>query len=252
MIPRDELATYLHTYLGCARLNDDAPNGLQVEGIATIQRICTAVSASDAVIKKAVSWGADALFVHHGYFWRRENPTITGMKRRRIGRLLAHDMNLFAYHLPLDVHAELGNNACLATLLCANSVQMHTVDKIPQLLWSGELECPLPASELFTRLTSTFQREPLLISGTDRPIKRLAWCSGAAQSLIHEAHRVGADAYLSGEISERTYDEAHELGMHYYACGHYATERYGIQALGLHLAALFSLEHTFIDSENPI
>ena len=252
MIHRDELQQYIHMHLECDRFKDYAPNGLQVEGRAVIERICTAVSASEHAINAAIACEADALLVHHGYFWSGEAAVITGIKRQRIARLLSTDLNLYAYHLPLDAHATLGNNACLATLLCANSVQMHTVDGTPQLLWSGELSMAITADELKTRLQNILDRDPLLISGGTKVIQRIAWCSGAAQSLIDQAHKLGVDAYLSGEVSERTFDQAAELGLHYFACGHHATERYGIQALGEHLAQKFDLKHSFIDSDNPV
>lgn len=252
MIHRDELQEYIKIHLDCDLFRDYAPNGLQVEGRAVIKRICTAVSASESVINAAIACEADALLVHHGYFWKDEPAVITGIKRQRIALLLNNDLNLYSYHLPLDAHSTLGNNACLATLLCANSVQMHTVDHTPQLLWSGELSVAITASEFQVHLSSILDREPLFLSGGNHTIQRIAWCSGAAQSLIENAHKLGVDAYLSGEVSERTYDQAQELGVHYFSCGHHATERYGIQALGEHLAQVFDLKHSFIDSANPV
>ncbi len=252
MIHRDELQQYLHLHLECDRFKDHAPNGLQVEGRGVIKRICTAVSASEHAIAAAIACDADALLVHHGYFWSAESAVITGIKRNRIARLLRNDLNLYAYHLPLDAHATLGNNACLATLLCANSVQMHPVDGIPQLLWSGELSTAVTADLFKLQISQILDRAPLMISGGNNLIQRIAWCSGAAQSLIDQAHKFGVDAYLSGEVSERTFDQAKELGIHYFACGHHATERYGIQALGEHLATTFDLKHSFIDSDNPV
>lgn len=252
MISRDELTLYLADYLACDMFNDYAPNGLQVEGRNAIKRICTAVTASNDVITKAVALKADALLVHHGYFWRGEDPVMTGMKRQRIGQLIKHDLNLYAYHLPLDCHLELGNNACLGQLLELDDIKTHTVSKTPNLLWSGVLKTPLTANELSNLLGKKLQREPLCISGTTKPIQRLAWCSGGAQDYIEDAHRLGMDAYFSGEVSERTYYQAQELGMHYFACGHHATERYGIQALGQYLASCFGIQHQFIDSSNPV
>lgn len=252
MITSKDLSSYLQDFLNCNRYNDYAPNGLQVEGIETINRIYTAVTASDDVISQAVKGKADALLVHHGYFWRGENPVITGMKRQRISKLLNHNINLFAYHLPLDCHVELGNNACLAKLMHLNSIQMHKVGNTENLLWSGLLSKPM-SSSLFTNfLEKLFGRKPLHIAGNDKTITSIAWCSGAAQDYIEDASKLGVDAYISGEISERTYYQAHELGIQYFSCGHHATERYGIQSLGQYLASYFELEHEFIDSENPI
>ncbi len=252
MITRDELATYLHDYLVCDAFNDYAPNGVQVEGGSTIRRICTTVTASEASIKKAAAQHADALLVHHGYFWRGEDAVITGMKRQRIGQLIVHNINLFAYHLPLDCHPDVGNNACLGRLLGVNAVRTHTVGKTINLLWTGTLPKPMSAQDFSVEIQEKLGRSPLVVSGTDKVIERIAWCSGAAQDYIEDAYRLGVDAFLSGEISERTYYQAQELGIHYFSCGHHATERYGIQALGQHLSEHFNLQHQFIDSENPV
>lgn len=252
MILRKDLASYLHEFLGCANFNDYAPNGVQIEGKHEVRRICTAVTAAAETIEQAIALKADALLVHHGYFWRGEEPVITGMKRQRISKLLNHEISLFAYHLPLDCHPKLGNNACLAKLFNIDAPKMHSVGKTPNLLWSGALEKPLTADTFMLQLETALKRVPLHIAGTSKPIKSLAWCSGAAQDYIEEAYHLGVDAYLSGEISERTYYQAKELGIHYFACGHNATELYGIQELGKHLVAQFGLEHHFIDSANPV
>ena len=252
MMARDALSTYLHDYLACDRYTDYAPNGLQVEGREEIKRICTAVTASYDVIAEAIAWNADALLVHHGYFWRGEEAVITGMKRRRIGQLLTHDLNLYAYHLPLDCHADLGNNACLGQLFALQNIQTHKAGNHSDLLWSGALANPMSACAFLDYLSKKLQREPLSVSGTEKPIQRVAWCSGGAQDYIEDAHRLGVDAYMSGEISERTYYQAQELGLHYFACGHHATERLGIQALGEHLVKRFDVQHRFIDSDNPV
>ncbi|CEG56349.1 Nif3-like dinuclear metal center hexameric protein [Legionella fallonii] len=252
MIRRRDLSNYLHDFLNCASYNDYAPNGLQVEGEEQIQRICTAVTASEDVISRAVAWQADTLLVHHGYFWRGEESVITGMKRQRIGKLLQNNLNLFAYHLPLDCHVELGNNACLAKLLPINSFKTHKINKMDNLLWSGTLTQPMQGTLLADFLEKTFALRPVHIAGNDKIISSIAWCTGAAQDYIEDAWKLGVDAYLSGEVSERTYYQAKELGIHYYSCGHHATERYGIQALGEYLASYFKLEHLFLDSDNPI
>ncbi|TAL63769.1 MAG: Nif3-like dinuclear metal center hexameric protein [Legionella sp.] len=252
MITRSELTQYLDEFLNCRRYQDYAPNGLQVEGKEQIQRLCTAVTASDEVISQAVAWQADALLVHHGYFWRGEDPTIVGIKRQRISKLLNHNLNLFAYHLPLDCHIELGNNACLAKLFAVNNVQMHKVDKVENILWSGELNKEQSIAEFGQFIEKQLGRTPQIISAQEKPIRRIAWCSGAAQDYLEQASRLGVDAYLSGEISERTYYQAKELGINYFCCGHHATERYGIQALGKQLTSQFALEHCYIESDNPI
>lgn len=252
MITQKELSLYLDQLLSCALYKDYAPNGLQVEGKNKIKRICTAVTASADVISEAVRWDADALLVHHGYFWRGEEPVIVGIKRQRINNLLRHDINLFAYHLPLDCHPEFGNNACLAKLFAAESVQMHQANGVDNLLWSGRLVEAMTHNEFVEFLTRKLGRLPLSIVGANKKISRIAWCSGGAQDFIEEANCLGVDAYLSGEVSERTFYQAKELGINYYSCGHHATERYGIEAMGKYLASYFTLEHLFIDSDNPI
>ena len=252
MILRSELAQYLDKYLACGDFSDYAPNGLQVEGSESIQRICTAVTASAEVIKAAIAEKADALLVHHGFFWRAEEPCIVGMKRIRIGSLLQQNINLFAYHLPLDCHDEVGNNVCLAKQLNINTVQSHAVGKNRDLLWFGKLVKPITASVWQKQIAQALNREPLLIEAGEHLIHTIAWCSGGAQDFIDQAHQLGADAYLSGEVSERTFYQAKELGIHYFACGHHATERLGIQALGEHLAVKYNLSHRFIDSLNPV
>lgn len=252
MITRKALSTHVDDLLQCALFNDYAPNGLQIEGRDQIKRICTAVTASEEVILKAVAMNADTLIVHHGYFWKGEDPVLTGIKRRRVAQLLLNDMNLFAYHLPLDCHLELGNNACLARLFNIDHVQQHQAGKIDNLLWAGHLPKELSGNQLSHLLMEKLGRKPIHIEGNDRMIRTVAWCSGGAQDFLAEAHQLGVDAYLSGEISERTYYQAKELGIHYFACGHHATERYGIQALGNHISKRFGLEHFYIETNNPI
>ncbi|WP_419420892.1 Nif3-like dinuclear metal center hexameric protein [Legionella sp. D16C41] len=247
-----QLVQYIQELLTCSNFNDYAPNGLQVEGKEAISSIATAVTASESVINEAINLQVDALLVHHGFFWRGEKPTITGMKRVRIAKLLNHDINLLAYHLPLDCHLELGNNACLGQLLDLQDLKQHRIGNTPNLLWSGSFSLNKTSDEVLSLLTQQLKQKPIHIPGNDKSIKTIAWCSGAAQDLIEEAHALKVDAYLSGEISERTFYQAKELGIHYFACGHHATERYGIQALGQHLAEKFNLTHQFIDTENFI
>jgi dinuclear metal center YbgI/SA1388 family protein len=252
VVSQQQLVTILHELLDSSRFNDYAPNGLQVEGIGEISRIATAVSASEDVIDAAINWKADALIVHHGYFWKGEASVITGIKRQRLSKLLYHNLNLLAYHLPLDCHLELGNNALLAKLWDVHSVKQHMVCGINNILWSGALATALTGDALSQLLTQTLGRKPLHLLGRVNSIQNIAWCSGAAQDYIEYAADLGVDAYLSGEVSERTYYQSRESGLHYFACGHHATERYGIQALGEYLTNNFQLEHLFIDSDNPI
>jgi len=252
MIQRSELEDYIHHYLQVDSFQDYAPNGLQVEGKTNIQRICTAVTASYDVIQTACAEQADALLVHHGYFWKGEDPTLRGIKRERIKHLLKHNINLFAYHLPIDCHQMLGNNAFIAKKLKLKNIKRHMAGKTANLLWTGELEKPLDVDMFKHHLSEVFNRTPQCISASKQLIQQIAFCSGAAQDLIENAASLGVDAYISGEISERTYYQAKELGVHYFACGHHATERDGIHALGQHVADNFRLEHRFLDSDNPV
>jgi len=252
VIERDALTKMLEIELACSQFSDYAPNGLQVEGRSQIKRICTAVTASQGVIEEAIETGADALLVHHGYFWRGEDAVLTGMKRQRIAALLANNINLYAYHLPLDCHRVLGNNACIGRLLDVSDVQTFSAGKVADLLWTGQLKHALSVDVFLQQLTQIFQREPQMVVGCEKNIRHVAWCSGGAQDFIVDAARLGVDAYLSGEISERTVYQAQELGIHYFACGHHATERYGIQALGEYLSKQCEVTHQFIDSHNPV
>lgn len=252
MIGRDALATYLDQYLSAQAIPDYAPNGLQIEGRSDIRKLCTAVSISQSVIQAAIEWHADAILVHHGFFWRGERSVLTGVRRHRIGDLLGQNLNLFAYHLPLDLHPIVGNNACLAQRLPVANLSQHDLEKLPKGLWAGDLIAPATPQELGTLLQQSLLQAPIHIAAQRPQIQRIAWCSGAAQDLLEDAQRLGVDAYLSGEISERTYDLAQELNIHYYACGHHATERYGVQALAAHLEEKFGIEHRFIETNNPI
>lgn len=249
---RHELDAYLKSYLNVSRFEDYAPNGLQIEGKEDIQVICTAVSASLSTISKAIEYQADALLVHHGFFWRGELPTLVGIKRSRIAALLKHDLNLFAFHLPLDCHLDIGNNACIGRLLDVQEVRSYRQGKNEDLLWSGMFRAPVTPEALTTLLTNTFHRLPMHLNASKPLIQRIAWCSGAAQDFIEEAASLGVDAYLSGEVSERTYYQAKEHNIHYFACGHHATERLGVLSLGEHLKVTHGFEHHFIDEMNPI
>ncbi|OQX08194.1 MAG: Nif3-like dinuclear metal center hexameric protein [Thiothrix lacustris] len=245
------LETYLNQLLNVSKFRDYAPNGIQVEGRAEVQRIVTGVSASQALLDAAVEQGADAVLVHHGYFWKGESPVIRGMKKRRIMTLLKQDMSLLGYHLPLDAHSEFGNNVQLAQLL---GIQVDGVMDARELQGVGNIGTvaqPLSLVAFGQQVARALMREPLLIAGGEHPVQRIAWCTGGAQGYIQQAFELGADTYLSGEISEHTVHFARENGIHYIAAGHHATERYGIQALGEHLAKQFGLEHFFLDLNNP-
>ncbi len=251
MITRQTLVTYLAELLSIERFRDYAPNGLQVEGREQIQRIVTGVSASQALLDRAIELQADAVLVHHGYFWKNEAAVVCGMKKRRLATLLKHDVNLFAYHLPLDAHPELGNNAQLAPILGIRSAALMDERETQGVGNIGVLEQPLSLAAFGLKVEQVLGRKPLLVQGGDHKIERIAWCTGGAQGYIDVALRAGVDAYLSGEVSENTVHSARENGIHYIAAGHHATERYGIKALGEHLAAQFDLEAYFMDIDNP-
>jgi dinuclear metal center YbgI/SA1388 family protein len=245
---RNDLVAYLDTFLSVAAFRDYCPNGLQVEGDASISRLVCAVTASHAVLREAAARGAQALLVHHGYFWRGEDPRVVGVRRERLATLLEHRINLYAYHLPLDVHPELGNNARLAALMGWPVSERIGGDGVVCI---AQLPEPRDAAWLEASLARALGRQPLLVGDLARPIRRLAWCTGAAQDLLRLAVDAGADAYVSGEISERTTHEARESRVVYAAAGHHATERYGVQALGAHLAGRFGLDVEFVDDPNP-
>jgi dinuclear metal center YbgI/SA1388 family protein len=245
---RDELRTCLDTLLEAARFRDYCPNGLQVEGRAELRLIVTGVTASQALLDAAVALDADAVLVHHGWFWRGEDGRVVGHRRTRLATLLRHDINLFAYHLPLDAHAQFGNNAQLAKLLgwkpdgrCAEQ----------DACWLATVPA-IAAGELGERVGELLGRAPQLIGDKARLVRRVAWCTGAAQGYFEEAIAAGADLYLSGEISEPTVHLARESGVAYLAVGHHASERYGVQALGHHLKERFGLDCRFIDVDNPV
>ncbi|MCC6611610.1 MAG: Nif3-like dinuclear metal center hexameric protein [Burkholderiales bacterium] len=246
---RDELARYLDQTLDAARVADYCPNGLQVEGRPEIATLVTGVTASLALIEAAIAVQADALLVHHGYFWRGEDPRLLGPRKRRIALLLAHGLSLFAYHLPLDLHPTLGNNAQLGARL---GIAPEGRTGAQDLVAYGALGSPLSLADFASHVQARLGREPLVIGDPARRVARVAWCTGAAQGHFEAAIATGADAYLTGEISEQHVHLARESGVAFVAAGHHATERFGVQAVGEHLAANFGLAHRFIDIPNPV
>jgi len=246
---RDELAAYLDQFLEVPRFRDYCPNGLQVEGRAEVVRLVTGVSASLLLLEAAAEAGADAVLVHHGWFWRAEDPRVTGAKRRRLAFLLERGISLFAYHLPLDAHPECGNNAQLARRLDLTPEGRFGEQEVA---WHGRPAQPTTLSQLAALVEARLGRAPLTVGDGQSPVRRVAWCTGAAQDYFPEAIRLGVDAFISGEISEHSVHAARESGVSYLAAGHHATERYGVQALGGHLAARFGLEHRFIEIGNPV
>ena len=242
------MVSYTQMLLDAGRFKDYGPNGLQVEGRQPIRKLVTGVTASLALIDAAIAEGADALLVHHGLFWRGQDGRVTGWMRQRLGKLLAHDINLIAYHLPLDAHAELGNNAQWGQRL-GLTADARFGDQ--DLGFIGAAPAGLTLDALAGRLHTALDRAPVVLPGDGRPLRRVAWCSGGAQGYFEQAIAAGADAFLTGEISEPQAHYARETGVAFLACGHHASERYGVQALGAHLSERFDLAHLFIDVPNP-
>ncbi|MFO8156328.1 MAG: Nif3-like dinuclear metal center hexameric protein [Pseudomonadota bacterium] len=251
MADRTAILSYIDELLECAAFGDYAPNGLQVEGRREIRRLVSGVTASQALIDAAVEHDADALLVHHGFFWKGEDPRVVGMKRRRLGRLLAAGVNLLAYHLPLDAHPELGNNARWAAAMGWRVEGPFALRDGRALGFHGRLPQPMTGAELAAELGMTLGREPVHVAGGPERLERIAWCSGGADGFIAEAAELGVDAYLSGETGEPTVHVARECGLDYFGCGHHATETFGPAALGSHLAETFDLDHTFVDIGSP-
>jgi len=244
---RSEILTRINEWLQPENFQDYAPNGLQVEGCEAINIIVSGVTASQALIDAAVEHNADMILVHHGYFWKGEDQTIRGMKKNRIKQLLDNNINLVAYHLPLDDHPEYGNNRQLAETL-----DIRNPRPMDGLVWQGELPEAMSPEKLSLHLARELHRQPLRVGNGPEHIKTIAWCTGAAQGYINTALEAGIHAYISGEISEPTTHTARECGIHYYAAGHHATERYGVQALGRALAGEFGVSHQFVDCDNPV
>lgn len=247
-LQRGALEAYLARLLDVARFRDYSPNGLQVEGRADIARIVTGVTANAALIEAAIVAKADAVIVHHGWFWRNEDPRLVGMKRRRVGLLLAHDISLFGYHLPLDAHPKLGNNAQLARKL---GWQVRGWAGDQGIVAHGVPGKPTTLGRLAAGVERALGRAPLVVGDPSRRIRRLAWCTGGAQGFIETAVSLGVDAFLTGEVSEQTVHVARECGVAFIAAGHHATECDGVRALGEHLARRFGIVHTFVDIPNP-
>ncbi|MBM87714.1 MAG: Nif3-like dinuclear metal center hexameric protein [Gammaproteobacteria bacterium] len=247
-----EVDTELKSLLKPELFSDYCPNGIQVEGREEISKIVSGVTASKALIDAAVSASADFILVHHGYFWRGEDPSISGLKKKRIQTLLKNEISLAAFHLPLDAHPDLGNNAQLAKVLRFTVESPLDISSANPIVFSGRVPKPLSFEEMSRHLRTELKREPLGIRGRREKIETIAWCTGAAQSFIELAVEAKVDAYLTGEVSEQTVHIARESGLHFFSAGHHATERYGVRAVGDYLAEKFVLEHEFIDIDNPV
>ena len=272
----NKIVDFADDLLNATACKDYCPNGLQVQGKPEVNKIISGVTASEALIRQAIDEGGDAILAHHGYFWRNEDQRIVGMKRQRLELLLGAKLNLIVYHLPLDIHNQLGNNAYLGTILGVDttSKEVEILDQASKLGFVAELEKSMSCEELSKLLEdklgrkplhisydnkqtggaqlSPYSRKPLHISCGNKQIKRIAWCSGAAQGYIQQAKNKDVDCYLSGEVSESTFHFVQEQKIHYYAIGHHYSETGGVQLLGNRLAQEFSIEHKFIDVPNPI
>ncbi|MDZ4141675.1 MAG: Nif3-like dinuclear metal center hexameric protein [Methylotenera sp.] len=249
MVKINELAHYTQQLMQVERFNDYCPNGLQVEGKTEIRKIVTGVTASMALLEAAQQANADLILVHHGYFWRNEDARVVGIKRNRLAFLLKNDINLMAYHLPLDAHAEFGNNVQLGRKL---GITLKGFTGENDIIAYGDLTKPTRLQDFSAHIEATLQRTPLVIGEPQKMLQKIAWCTGAAQSYMDAAIELGVDAFVSGEISEQTTHQALESGVSYISAGHHVTERYGVQALGEHLAEKFNLQHVFIDIKNPV
>ena len=243
------LVDYTRQLLQPERYADYCPNGLQIEGESNVNKIVTGVTASMALLQAAKAARADAVLVHHGYFWKNEDAAIVGIKRNRIKFLLENNISLLAYHLPLDAHPDLGNNAQLAKKL---EIDVQGWAGTQGLIGFGELGRALSLDEFSVQIHTKLQHKPLVLGDKGKQVQRVAWCTGGAQGYMQEAIDLGVDVFISGEVSEQNYHLAQESGVAYIAAGHHATERYGVQALGAHLASQFGVAHEYIEIENPV
>ncbi|WMY96366.1 MAG: Nif3-like dinuclear metal center hexameric protein [Arsenophonus sp.] len=243
-----ELEKLMNTYLNVDKYQDYAPNGLQVEGRSEVKKILTGVTASQELLNEGVKLSVDAIIVHHGYFWKYESDIISNMKRNRLKTLLCNDINLYSYHLPLDAHPVIGNNVQFAKLLEVE-IDKYILPLVPM----GKFLQIITASDLMLRLSNKLNRQPLYVAGDYRvkEIRTVAWCTGSGQNFIQAAAESGADAFITGEVSEQTIHIAREMGIHFYAAGHHATERLGVKMLGKWLEKKYNFSVFFIDIPNP-
>jgi len=245
-----DIVEYLNRLLSPEKFHDYCPNGLQVEGRSVIKKLVTGVTGCQLLLDRAIEERADAVLVHHGYFWKDEDPQIIGIKKKRIAALIQHDINLIAYHLPLDSHPVYGNNVQLAKKL-GLKVEVIKDRDVTDLIFVCSLPSPMLTKDFVIHVAKTLNRQPLHVSGAGNTIKKIAICSGGAQDYFNQVLRLDVDAFLTGEISEHVVHMARETGIDYIAAGHHATEKYGICALGEHVEQQFNLECKFIDIDNP-
>lgn len=249
-VSRNALLAELNTLLTPTDFKDFCPNGLQVQGGDKVHKIITGVTASQALINAAIVNNADAIIVHHGYFWKNEAASIVGMKYQRIKALIENDINLIAFHLPLDCHTQVGNNVQLGQILNFHGLQPLKGLKPTGIVYEGYTHEPLSGEQLQAVIAKKLAREVLWV-GDEAPITRVAWCTGGGQGYIDTALEAGVDAFITGEVSEQTVHVAREAGIHFFSAGHHATERYGVKALGEWVAQHLDVEVQFIDVPNP-
>lgn len=238
--------------LNSLEFKDYAPNGLQVEGKQQVKKILCAVTASQSAIDAAIAQNADLLLVHHGYFWKGEPYPITGMRGKRIKALIQNDISLVGYHLPLDSHPTLGNNASIADLLELDQIEALDLNERHPIGNIGYLKQPMTPEAFKTYVSERLAFDAVHLAASKSMIHKVGYCTGGAQDFIHKAALQNCDAYISGEVSERTFYEAQELNVHYYACGHHATEKYGVQRLAKAISEQFNIEYSYFELNNPI
>lgn len=249
---RTDLLACFDALLQPTRFKDYGPNGLQVEGRAEVRRMVSGVTASRALIEAAIAERADAIFVHHGLFWLGQDGTVTGWMRQRLALLLAHDINLYAYHLPLDAHPELGNNAQLGLQLGLKADRYFGDNNLGFLGGRSGTAAGFDTAEILAgHVKNVLNRPVTLVGPAQSAIKNIAWCTGGAQGYFEDAIAAGADAFITGEISEPQAHCAREMGVAFIACGHHASERFGAPAVAAHVAARLGIAHTFVDIDNP-
>lgn len=248
-----DIIQWCNQQLKASEFKDYAPNGLQIEGRSEVKKILCAVTASQSAIDAAIAQQADLLLVHHGYFWKGEAYPITGMRGKRIKDLIKHDISLMAYHLPLDAHPTLGNNAAISDILDLHNIEALDPSERHPIGNIGYLKTAQTPEQFKAYLTDRLGFNSIHLPAANKPwIEKVGFCTGGAQDFISKAAAQDCDAYISGEVSERTFYEAEELNVHYYACGHHATERYGVQRLGQALAQQFAIDVVYHELNNPI
>ncbi|TCB80127.1 Nif3-like dinuclear metal center hexameric protein [Acinetobacter sp. ANC 3781] len=252
MAKLNEIIQWCDHTLKSPEFKDYAPNGLQIEGKPDVNKILCAVTASQGAIEAAIEQGADMLLVHHGYFWKGEPYPITGMRGKRIKSLIQHDISLAGYHLPLDSHPTLGNNAAIADILALENIEALDPSERHPIGNIGYLKQPVSAEEFKLYVSQRLDFNAIHLAADKKSIQKIGFCTGGAQDFIGKAAERNCDAYISGEVSERTFYEAKELNVHYYACGHHATERYGVQRLAKAISEQFDIEYSYFELNNPI